>query len=406
MKIFIQLIGASTILVLLAGCGEAAATPTPTNSPPQALLPPPQTHLPPPTPLPSPLPARPTEKPDLFEYLRTVPVTPAGNFEKASFTRIGYVPGRDAMVVTFDTMLAKPEGTCSNKGYGYREYNLDMVETGDQGLINCYGGAMDTGGLFVGDDFYFAFQSGGSGGSEGWMLAKYSAVTWQPSVPLTFFPLPKWRDPGDPMIAVVNGQIDISSKINTDPDAPGDCPYVDCRTHHQLFTTDLQFIEERDLADAIHVNLTSLVQTGDGTIHFLTGDSLMGDMMVLKYDKDWTHLETKVIMEKAGAPEGAAFDGERFYVSYLDVSVPDVSNVHLAAFDKEWNLLDDITLTTFASQEYTTAARPSMTLHNGRIYVCYDQAEHTDIKYPSTEQNDVQVYVAVVDVNPNAGTSH
>ncbi len=399
MKNSLQFLGAFAVIIFLSGCGAPKTAPTPTTQPSDTLPPAP------PASLPTPLPAQPTEKPDVFRQIKTVAVTPAGNFQKASFVRMGYVPGRDAMLVAFDTMLEKPEGKCATKGYGYREFNLDMVPTGDQGVINCYGGAMDTGGLFSGDDFYFAYQSGSPDGTQGWMLAKYDAVTWQATVPLTYFPLAQWRDPGDPMIAVVNGQIDISSKIVTDPNAPGDCPYVDCWTHHQLFTPDLKFTEERDLLDTIHVNLTSLVQTGDGTIHFITGTSLGGDMIVMTYDKNWIYLGSKVVKEKSGAPEGAAFDGERFYVSYLDVSVPDVFNAHLAAFDKDWNLLDDIAVTNFAPQDYTTAARPSMTMHNGRIYVCYDQAFHTDIKYPSTEQNEVQVYVAVIDVRPNAESS-
>jgi hypothetical protein len=371
-------------IVFLAGCTAPTVTPT---LPPQ-----------PPASLPSQTPEQPTGQSKIFRYVRTVPVTPSGNFTTARFARIGYVPGRDAMIVTFDTMLAQPEGDCTNKGYAYREFNLDMVETGNQGLINCYGGAMDTGGLIEGDDFYFAYQSGGPvSGTQGWMLAKYNAVTWQPSVPMAFFGLPDWYDPGDPMIALVNGQIDISSKIMTNPNAPGDCPYVDCWTHHQFFTTDLQLVGARVLSDTIHVNLTSLVQTANGVIHFVTGTSLFGDMIVVQYDRNWNYLDTKTVKQNAGAPEGVAFDSRQFYVSYIDVATTP-NNVRLAAFDMDWNLLDEIAVTGFTSQDLKAPARPSLTLHNGRIYVAYDQDEHADEKPASTEDIYVQVYVKVYDI--------
>jgi hypothetical protein len=264
---------------------------------------------------------------------------------------------------------------------------------------------MDTGGLFAGNDFYFAYQSGGPDGAQGWMLAKYNAVTWQRSVPMAFFRLPDGYDPGDPMIAVVNGQIDISSKIMTNPTAPGDCPYIHCWTHHQFFTTDLQFVGKRVLSDTFNVNLSSLVQTADGVINFVTGTSYSGDMIVLRYDRNWNYLGTKILKQKSGAPEGVAFDGRRFYVSYLDVATTP-QNVRLAAFDINWNLLDDIEVTSFTPRDLKAPARPSLTLHNGRIYVCYDQGEHADIKPASTEDLDVQVYVKVYDISTNAGPSN
>jgi hypothetical protein len=65
-----------------------------------------------------------------------------------------------------------------------------------------------------------------------------------------------------------------------------------------------------------------------------------------------------------------AFDGRRFYVAYLDVADAESHNVRLAAFDSDWNLLDDIAVTDFAPQDLKAPARPSLTLHNGRIYVC------------------------------------
>jgi hypothetical protein len=389
----LRVIGIFVIIATSAGCGKMKAASAPTSQPSASMPVQSPASL---TAQPSPTPARPAEQPEIFTHLKTVAVTPAGNFQKASFTRVGYVPGRDAMIVTFDTVLEKPEGECGDKAYGYREFNLDMVETGDRGIINCYGGIIDSGGLFVGDDFYYAFQAG-AGNTEGWILAKYNAVTWEATVPEAFFGLPHGYNNGDPMMAVVNGQIDVSSKIMTDPSDPGDCPFMHCWTHHEFFTKDLVYVETRVLKDAYNVNLSSLVQTEDGVVHFVTADSYGGNAIVMRYDRDWKYLGVKTILEKAGADEGVAFDGNRFYVSYVDFSGT-MPNVHLAAFDKDWNFLDDIAVTSFTSQNPKAAIRPSLTLYRGRIYVCYDQDEHPSSTPAGIENEDIQVYVGVYEV--------
>ena len=392
-------LGVSALVVFSVGCGLLTATP----ALPTVTAPPPSET---PAPRPSVTPSQPAARQGLFDLFQTAKVTPAGNFRTGIFVRIGYVPGRDAMVVAFDTMLNGPEGDCGARGYAYREFNLDMAATGEQGLINCYGGAMDTGGLFVGDDFYFAYQSGKPDGTMGWMLAKYDAVTWQPVVPPAYFGLEGLRDPGDPMIAEVNGRIDISSKIRTGVEGDPDCPYVACWTHHQIFTTDLEWVGERILKETIHVNLTSLVQTPDGTIHFLTATNLFGDMLVLQYKPDWTFVDAKTVKLRSATPEGVAFDGRRFYVAYTDVTlVEKLQNVHLAVFDTDWNLIDDIAVTSFVPEDRKAPARPSLAMHNNRIYVCYDQAEQSDVKTATTEEADVQAYVKVYNIRPESNPS-
>jgi hypothetical protein len=74
-------------------------------------------------------------------------------------------------------------------------------------------------------------------------------------------------------------------------------------------------------------------------------------------------------------------------------------NVRLAAFDSNWNLLDDIAVTNFTPDDHKQPGRPSLALHDGRIYVCYDQNE--DEQSPpsrSPSADDVRVYVKVYEV--------
>lgn len=434
-------VGAVLMIVFLAGCSTPAPMPTalpmlppppppptplpnlpPTPVPfvpPSPAIPPPPPPAPPPTSAPATVaqptvtqPKPTTEQFSLFKLFKTAKVTPMGGFVTGNmFARIGYVTGRDRFIVTFSSHLSKPQAGRIDQAYAFREYTADMVETGKNGVISCHA-LSDTGGLFVGDDFYLA-SMGLENGSEGWHLEKFNAVTWKQSASL-FYSLTTLtdekrgvkveyiEDPGDPMLAYVNGQIDISSTYRkNDPTAPWS-PYSGAATHHQLFTTDLKFATKRVLSDTPHINLSSMI-TANGTTNFLTGTALFGDVVVMQYDSNWKYLGTKTLKKKAATPEGVAFDGTRFYVSYLDVpctSVPCTvpTNVRLAAFDSNWNMLDDIAVTSITTQDHKQTSRPALALRNGRIYVAYDQAEDTTRTDAIPQTDDVQVYVKAYDL--------
>jgi hypothetical protein len=301
---------------------------------------------------------------------------------------------------------------CS-EAYAYREYTTDMVPTGVADVINCYGGNMDTGGLFDGDYFYFAYQSGPPLGStsrqDGWRLGKYSAVDWTPLVNPSshFFPVNCDEDPGDPMIALVNGLIDVSSKMKLgDPAKDG--------THHRFFTTDLEYTNVELFLQPSqppphqvppHHNLTSMIQTSSGVINFVAGQTLSGPMIVMQFDKNWNYLgpapsNPLILKVSAGAPEGLAVRMGRFYVSYLDVSgdCPEGAscqmNVRLAEFDSNWKRLNDIAVTNYVLADHQMPGRPSLAVHNNLIYVCYDQIDTTTTGDPKVLLN-TQVYVKV-----------
>jgi hypothetical protein len=349
----------------------------------------------------------PTPPPGLFKLIKTVHVTPVGNFAGGQFVRVGYVPGKDSIIVTFMAKLSQAVSGCNNtlgqpnsEAVAYREYTPEMQETNDYGIITCQTGP-DVGGMFLGNDYYYAAMGQDNVNNvSGWWLAKYDAVTWNSSISPFFYPLAAEELNGDPMIAMLNGQIDVSGRYkNADEIGPG---YA---THHELLTPDLQFVSKRVLNDTPHIDLTSLLVV-NGVINFITSTGLWGDMIVMQYYPDWNPLGIKTIKQHASAPEGAAFDGTRFYVSYVDNSLelPDQpgsnENVRLAAFDLNWNLLDDIPVTTWVPDDHKGPARPSLTLWNNRIYVCYDQGENL-MPDQAPEDADIQVYVKVYDVNRN-----
>ena len=322
-------------------------------------------------------------------------MTPSGNYRNADFVRIGYVPGRDRFIVTFGTMLSQPEGDCTNNGYAWREYTTDMEPTGKAGLVNCFGGTGDSSGLFVGDDFYLAVAycvtpGIGKCDAEGWQLAKYNAVTWKELVNKTYS-LASGEGAGDPTVAFVNGQIDISDV------------YAGPGTHHNFFTTDLQFVSKRLLSDTQHNGFSSMITQG-GITYFLSSRAGTAEVpwsvIVMQYDPSWTYLGMKTLREGAATPQGLAFDGNRFYVAYTErTEDPQGSsfaeNVHLAAFDTSWNLVDDIALTSFTLQDQTSSIHPWLVLKDNRLYVSYSQ------NAPAGGIETLQAHVAVCELTQN-----
>jgi len=96
----------------------------------------------------------------------------------------------------------------------------------------------------------------------------------------------------------------------------------------------------------------------DGITYYVASTSYTGDMLVMRYDENWNYLGSKVLIEQVHFPTGMAFDEQRFYVAYLNTSqrndtlfFPCYPNVHLAAFDREWNLLDDVAVTGYVPSE-------------------------------------------------------
>src|SRR3972149_2398306 len=62
----------------------------------------------------------------LFTLVKTVTITPSGNYTNGDFVRIAYVPGRDRFIVTFNTRLSQTEGGCTAPqgtipAYAYKE---------------------------------------------------------------------------------------------------------------------------------------------------------------------------------------------------------------------------------------------------------------------------------------------
>jgi hypothetical protein len=309
----------------------------------------------------------------LFKYVQRTEVTPDSSFLVGGFVRVGYVAATDHLVAVFGTKFVHPAGDKLG-GHGYKEYTLDMRATGKSGILNNEVG--DSGGLLVDSAYYYDVSMHQEGASNGWRIIKYDAANWSTLADI-FFPLDYPREgDGDMMVAFVNGQLDVGATYTTFGGPPA--PDTGASTHHQFFTPNLNFVGKRILADIPHIGGSSLLFI-DSVYYFVTATAFTGDLILMRYDKEWNYLGMKPLRQKAHWSTGMAFDGKRFHVAYLNTSqnttpgfFPFYPNVHLAAFDRDWNLVDDVAVTSFTPSDSLFAGRPWVLLHGNRLYVSYD----------------------------------
>ncbi len=359
-------------------------------------------------------------QPNLLSFVRTVQVTPNNIAGNGGFARTWYVPATDSLVATFygpSTAAGAILTGCTDHANFYKEYTLEMAETGREGVVRCSPKGNDHTSLMTGSTFYTVNTLYDDlTERNGWILAEYGISAGSDGGP-KFNELvrldyllnskagvyPK-EENGDPMIACVNGLIDVSSWYMPNPDMS-----IGHGTHHNFFTPDLSFVGKIILYPDSPVDETpkhfegSSLVTVDGFYYLVTADLFLGDVIMMKFDADWRFIEKRTLRPLAHWSTGLVFADDRFYLAYLDTSLrqpgmdpfPIFINVHLAAFDRDWNLIEDVAVTDFSPANRHEAGRPGLHLFGGRLYVSYDV---TTITADNKELQDGQAYVSVYDL--------
>ncbi len=336
-----------------------------------------------------------------IKFIRTVQVTPDDQFLTGSFARINYVPATDRFVVSFGTKASTQPNVTLGAGYAYKEYSLDMQETGKTGILEWYPNsseAGDSGSFMVNSTYYYVFVSQNMGDPYGWRLIKYDAANWT-RLKEAYVTLPDPNEGNtDPMVAYVNGQLDVSGQYN-----PSGIWQDGNSTRHHFFTADLQPLGNITLDDTPHICGSSIIFV-DGIYYYVSANSYFGGLELMRYDSAWNFLGNKTLILQAHWSQGMVFDGERFYVAYLDTSerssptfFPVYPNVHLAVFDRNWNLIHDATITNFTYGGDKKGGRPWVTLHGNLLYVSYD----VDTVNMTTEAEELkwQAYVSIYEIS-------
>jgi hypothetical protein len=381
------------VIVILAGCTIPTAPPVPT-------LPPILTPGPIPTQPPNPMP--PPGQSEVIRFVQTVQVTPDEVFSLGSFVRIGYIRATGNLAVVFTTPVTKATaekkfGDCQGAAQGYREYTLDMRPTGKSGVLNCKGG--DSGGIMI-DDYYYSVTFESQGPSYGWRIFQYDPVTWK-SVKEIFYPVKMGQDQTlDPLVSFANGQLIVGGGTSEDGKPPP--PDQGGKSHLNFFSLDLTPQTNMVLSDAPHRPEGSILYV-DGLYSYVTSNAYVGDMIVMQYDKDWKFLTSKTLRKNAQFVTGAAFDDQRYYVAFMDIGVTEPGNrmifypnIHLAAFDRDWNLIRDIAVTRFGVRDQI-AGRPWIVLQGNRLYVSYDVMPFTE---DPTDLSKTEAFVGVYEIMP------
>ncbi len=381
------------LIVLLAGCGAAETAPAATSTPKAPVLPPPTQKSQPPAPLPT---VKPTGPAEVFHFIRTVQVAPDDEFLTGGFVRIGYVPARDGFAVVFGTNLSRPAGGCADKGHAYKEYTLDMQPNGKSGVLNC--GVGDSGGIMI-ENAYFDVGDHAENGTFGWQITKYDAVSWKSLATIYYKVKSPQEGEGDPLVSFANGQLIVGSGTSDTGKPPP--PDEGGKSHLNFFSLDLAPQNKLIISDVPHRPEGSILYEG-GTYYYITSNAYIGDMIVMRYDKDWKFLGSKTVRKDAQFISGSVYEGGRYYVAYLDLSVREAPgskllypNVHLAAFDRDWDLIQDVPVTTFAPKE-RTGGRPWVILHGNRLYVSYDVTPHDSTGAELLDQ--IEAYVSVYEI--------
>ncbi|MCX5885971.1 MAG: hypothetical protein NT096_08705 [Proteobacteria bacterium] len=333
-------------------------------------------------------------------FEKEVQISPDGYYLTGGFCRINHVPQTDLFALTFGAVIGDTQTTTGMEGgtnYYYKEYTLDLDYNGNTDYVHHGGG--DSASIMVEGYYYFL-----TGGPDGWVLKKIDPVTWQDikEVKITI-PLDSEGQGhyglGDQMLAYANGYLDASA-LHVQETEPTD------GSHHHLFTLDLEPVDEFLLHDTSHIDGSSMI-FANGAYQFVTADQLFGQLIVMQYDSNWYYLGYKPLITNGLWSQGLLWDEElqKYFVAYVfreSAALCACNNIHLAIFDRDWNLVDDIAVTEFAKDSLTSGGRPWVIRHNDKFYVSYD----VDTSTPTCESNhDWKGYVKVYGLSYSIGCS-
>jgi hypothetical protein len=312
-----------------------------------------------------------------LEFLDSIEATPDDNYTTGAFCRFYYEENRDEFLLTFGTGHGQAGGESyvgggeGGQGAAYKFYNKDLEESDETGYYMKGGGDLAT--MKVGDYLYHL-----TGGPDGWRLKKFDVNSWE-EIDEKTIKLGDDEGANDQMLVYVNGMLIGSSAYAENANVADTAgnednkidPSVGIYTHHHSFDLSMKSIDSWIFEDVRHTNGSSMVFV-DGVYSFVTGTAFFGDLQVLRYDEDWNFIDSKLLIESAQWPQGTVYDeeNERYYVAYLGIGEAR-SEVSLAVFDKDWELLSNTLVTDYGDEFF--AGRPSVTVYEDKVYLTYDK---------------------------------
>jgi len=349
-------------------------------------------------------------QPGIFMYDHTVKLTSDSDITNAAFGCIHYIPSIDRFVVLLQDTVTQPvviidsTDTCTVRAVHYKEYYSNITPTGQIRAFTC--SVTDVTSLTVGDFLYFGkFKEFQPPQAQVWIISKYDATNWQKlgeiEIPLNY----PFEHVGGLTIGFVKNQIVLSGVYFGNGTGGGPTG-----SHLHFCTLNLDTLGTLILEDTTHIPMLSFAET-DSFIYVLGSTELLnGKLLTMKYDKDWNYLGSRILKENAFFPTGTVWDGQRFYVAYVDISLqadssifpfPYHQNIRLAAFDKHWNLLKDEAVTNFTQYDYKQPVGPWVIKQGNQLYVSY-VVDTVDF-ISGYEKLAAQSYVCIYNIIPEKG---
>lgn len=338
-----------------------------------------------------------TEKPNgssesLVSLEKVIEVTPDDKYSYGAFCRVGYAAERNEFLVTFGGANAlvqqefsdsyvRPGGAEGGNGYSYKYYSVDDFEyTGENGVVINAGG--DSASVMV-DDKYYYLLSGKVPEIKTvgeWMITEFNANTMEQVNQVAIDIDTDYDILSDQMLAYANNFL-IASSLYVAEGTNQDRKLVNSTkgegTHNHLFTKDLVPVDFFRLSDTPHSNGGYVVYQNE-IYNYITSTGFFGDLIVMQYDKNWKYLGVKKLGVYGTWAQGAVYDEatERFYVAYVGLEKHDqnynAQGINLGIYDKNWNLIETVEVSGSAKKDNTREFRPSVILHEDKLYVSYD----------------------------------
>ena len=333
----------------------------------------------------------------LFELVNTVSVTPDDFFSGATLGYIHYVPATDHFVV----MLCTHDNSETGKSVYFKEYESEptMAATGRRERVT-YSLADVTTTMVESTCYVIRDQPSDIEGRSyvGWFLERFDAsgIPWKKTgevaVPVEERTEDQKYQTGGPQVTYLGGLLDLTGEYR-----PQGGPPVDGQSgthHHFLDPNSLQVLGEKIITSPPHCPELSILDF-NGSYHLLAASTNMGaELLAIVFDHQWNLQRQVVLRGSAFFPTGAATDGERFFVAYIDRSNRSADgirqDIRLAAYDGDWKQLADILVQSFDVERGLQPGGPYLLLHEGHLYVSYYMDNE---KVPDNVE--CQVYVKV-----------
>ena len=343
--------------------------------------------------------------------LNSYSLTPNETDTLGAFARIYYNQYRSKFYLVYSARQAgsiAPAGQLSN--FAWREYDNNMLFTGNKGSLNGQTNAGDFAMVMVDSTYYHltAFGSTTTG------ILKYKLSKYDDdfvSQANTIITLTANDNNIDQLMNYTNNRLIIGAMHDTSAFPPVTPPLLTYDPYINLYQYDLNLTSitpNKILSQKAYSWGGSCIYDTAGSSYYILADKTTNQFNIaslysFKYDTNFNYISTTQLSSNGQWPQGVVWDGQYYYVAY-HTGAHNHGNLLLGVFNSNWAnvLTDTITsypvLTTTGQVSYN-ANRPFITKVGTKLYISYDVEKYV---FP-VNKKDWQAHVKVFQINFTTG---